>query len=281
MEVQMAAERVLRLVPQIKFDDARQLVEDKKVSQVAGTLGALFTRPKPEEIVLGYGECRYEPFWRVTAQTYMAYERQRTFTLAAGGTEVKQITLFGQSVPTQQQSKGTPTITFSGVEHCEEERRLRRYYTGAGESSPELEKYVRYETEEVADLAAFEWEGTCEPPAAKSGAVIRQMMTEMSRPIKAQIIRSERVTIEEIDLMFRPVYAFEFIWAAKNKRVIVECDGLTSEFTNGGKTVKKQLKSLLDRELLFDISADALGTFIPGGGIVVKLTKAAISLKQD
>lgn len=106
-------------------------------------------------------------------------------------------------------------------------------------------------------------------------------MTEIVRPVKAQVIHSEHVAIEEVDLLFRPVYAFEYVWAAKNKRVVIECDGLTRELKNGGKTLKQQIKSFLDRDLLFDISADAFGSFIPGGGIIVKLTKAAMSLKHS
>ncbi|MBD0379932.1 hypothetical protein [Paenibacillus sedimenti] len=281
MEVQLSEERVLRLVPQLTLDDARILVENKKVHLVAGTVGALFTRPKPEEITLSYSELRYEPFWQVTACTHMVYERQRMFTVSASGPEVKQITLLGQQQPTQPQPKGSPTIVLSGVEHCEEDQRLRRMFTGDGTNKQDLERYLSFGSEEVIDLASYSWDGACMPPDTKAGAIIRQVITEIVRPVKAQVIHTENVSVEEIQLFFRPVYAFEYLWAAKNKRVVIECDGLTRDLTNGGKTFKKQIKSLLDRDLLFDISADAVGTFVPGGGIFVKLTKAAMNFKQS
>jgi hypothetical protein len=40
-----------------------------------------------------------------------------------------------------------------------------------------------------------------------------------------------------------------------------------------------QVKGLLNRDLLFDIGADTVGLFVPGGSIAVKLAKAAIDSK--
>lgn len=109
-------------------------------------------------------------------------------------------------------------------------------------------------------MAGHVWDGAYVPPGAKAGAVVRQVITEIVRPVQAHVIHSEHVVVEEIHLLFRPVYAFEYVWAAKNKRVVIECDGLTRALTNGGNTLKQQLQSFLDRDLLFDISADEAGS---------------------
>jgi hypothetical protein len=80
--------------------------------------------------------------------------------------------------------------------------------------------------------------------------------------------------VEALELDFRPVYAFEYEWAAKGKRTVVEFDGLTGEINAGGKKLSDQFKGIVTRDLLFDVTADAVGMFVPGGSIAVKLVKA-------
>lgn len=38
--------------------------------------------------------------------------------------------------------------------------------------------------------------------------------------------------------------------------------------------------ALVNRDLIFDISADAIGMVVPGGSIVVKLAKAAADFRR-
>ncbi len=69
---------------------------------------------------------------------------------------------------------------------------------------------------------------------------------------------------------------FEYEWAAKNKRSVVEFDALTGEMRTGGRKLSDQIKGLVTRDLLFDVTADAVGMLVPGGGIAVKLVKAVV-----
>jgi hypothetical protein len=111
----------------------------------------------------------------------------------------------------------------------------------------------------------------------RATAVVRQMMTEMIKPVQqANIIHEERVDVEAIELNFRPIYAIEYEWAAKGKRTIIEFDGLTGDITGDGRKLGTQFKGFLTRDVLFDVTADAVSMFVPGGGIAVKLVKAAI-----
>jgi hypothetical protein len=115
------------------------------------------------------------------------------------------------------------------------------------------------------------------PPQVRATAVVRQVMAEVVKPVQqAQIIHEERVDVETIDLNFRPVYAFEYEWAAKNKKAVVEFDALTGEMNTGGKRWSDQIKGMVTRDLLFDVTADAVGMIVPGGGIAVKLVKAVV-----
>ena len=103
------------------------------------------------------------------------------------------------------------------------------------------------------------------------------MTTEVVQPVKnAQAIHEERVDIETVDLNFRPVYAFEYEWVTKNKKVIIEFDPLTGEMRTGGKKWSDQVKGIITRDFLFDVTADAIGTIVPGGSIAVKLVKAVV-----
>lgn len=107
--------------------------------------------------------------------------------------------------------------------------------------------------------------------------MVRQVLAEVIRPVQsAQVIHEEKVRVEAIELNFRPVFALEYEWAAKGKRVVVEFDALTGEMTAGGKKLSAQIKGMVSRDLLFDITADAAGMLVSGGGIAVKLMKAVV-----
>jgi hypothetical protein len=115
------------------------------------------------------------------------------------------------------------------------------------------------------------------PPQVRATAVVRQVLAEVIKPVQnAQVIHEESVQVETVELNFRPVYALEYEWAAKAKRAIVEFDALTGEMAGGGKKLSAQIKGMVNRDLLFDITADAAGMLVPGGSIAVKLVKAVV-----
>ena len=114
------------------------------------------------------------------------------------------------------------------------------------------------------------------PPEAHSTTVVRAVLAEVIKPVQAQVIHEERVNVEALDIYFRPVYALEYEWVTKGKRVILEFDGLTGEVHTGGKKQNEQIKGMLTRDLIFDVTADAAGLIVPGGSIAVKLVKAVV-----
>jgi len=277
MEISLASERAFHITPQVALDVARVRVDDKRTNLVAGTVGALLSRPKAEEIQLVSTENRLEPFWLVTIFARTAYDRNRSYNVVVGGPEVQQVTVLGQDVAVDTKAKGGPTLTLTGVEHCVEERRVSQTFDGLSGQKADASKYLAFGKEEIADLGSFAPEGRLVvPPEARATAVVRQVMAEVVKPVQAQVLHEERVDVEAIDLYFRPVYAFEYNWAAKGKRVVVEYDAVTGETRTGGKTLSDQIKGMLTRDLLFDVTADAVGMLVPGGGIAVKLVKAVV-----
>jgi hypothetical protein len=280
MEISLAEEHAYYFVPQISLEIARDRVEKKKTSLVAGMFGNLISRPNPTEIQAVSTESRFEPYWVVTAASRTAYDRQQVYTVPIKGEEVREITLLGQKLTVS--SKGSPSLTLNGIEHCVEEHRVTRFYDGLSGQKADLSRFQSFTKSEITDIAHFAPEGMLVvPPQMRATAIVRQVLGEAIQPVKnAQIIHEERVDVETIELNFRPVYAIEYEWASKGKRVVVEFDALLGEMHSGGKTWSDQIKGILTRDLFFDVTADAVGMLVPGGSIAVKLVKAVVDRKK-
>jgi len=282
MDIYLATEHAYHFIPQFNVEVARDRVEQKKVNLIAGTLGSLFSRAKPEDLQLATVENRVEPFWLLEASSRTVYDRARTYTIPAGGAEVRSVTVLGTDFPVVPQPKGDNAFTLAGVEHCVQELKSRQTFDGITGAKADLLKYAGAAKTEIADITTFSPEGVLViPPQVKANAVVRQVTADVVQPVQnVQTIHEERVDVETIDLNFRPIYAFEYEWAAKNKRVIIEFDPLTGEMHSGGKRWSDQIKSMVTRDLIFDITADAFGTLVPGGSIAVKLVKAVVDRKK-
>ena len=280
MEISLAEEHAYYFVPQISLDVARDRIEKKKASLVAGTFGNLISRPNPNEIQVVSLENRLEPYWVVTAASRTAYDRQQVYTVPIKGEEVREVTVLGQKLTVT--SKGSPSLTLNGIEHCVEERRITRFFDGLTGQKEDFNQYQSFTKSAITDLGEFAPEGMLVvPPQMRATAIVRQVLGEAIQPVKnAQIIHEERVDIETIELNFRPVYALEYEWSNKGKRVVVEFDALLGEMRSGGKKWSDQIKGIITRDLFFDVTADAVGMLVPGGSIAVKLVKAVVDRKK-
>ncbi len=276
MEISLAEEHAYYFVPQISIEVARDRIEKKKTSLVAGMFGNLISRPNPAEIQVVSVENRLEPYWVVTAASRTAYDRQQVYAIPVKGEEVREITLLGQRLTLS--SKGNPSLTLNSIEHCVEENHLTRFFDGLSGQKTDLSRFQPFTKSEIMDLGQFAPEGILVvPPQMRATAIVRQVLGEVIQPVtKAQIIHEERVDVETIELNFRPVYALEYEWASKGKRVVVEFDALLGEIHSGGKKWSDQIKGIISRDLFFDVTADAVGMLVPGGSIAVKLVKAVV-----
>ncbi len=277
MEIYLTTEHAYTLTPQFSVDAARERVEQKKMSLVAGMLG-LLSRTKPEELQLTATENRLEPFWLVSASSKTRYDRAATYTVTTTGKDTKSVTLLGQDLPAMPQAKGDANFKLAAIEHCVQELHIQQTFDAVTGTKTDFQKYANFTRVEISDLSTFNPEGILLiPPQVRATAVVRQATTEVVQPVKnAQAIHEERVDIETVDLNFRPVYAFEYEWMAKNRKVIIEFDPLTGEMRTGGKKWSDQIKGIITRDFLFDVTADAIGTIVPGGSIAVKLVKAVV-----
>ena len=144
-----------------------------------------------------------------------------------------------------------------------------------GAHTPELLKYLSLspqlftgELETLADDTSI-----VVPPHIRVSAIMRDTLAKMIKGIQADKILEESVAVTAVDLYYRPIYAFQYHWISKDKKGIVEVDGLTGEVTSGTRVFSEYLNRALDRDFLFDLGADATGMLIPGGNIAVKVVK--------
>jgi hypothetical protein len=244
-----------------------------------GGLGSLLQRPKPEEVTLVTKQRRLEPFWHVAGRAVYVYERNRDYTVPASAADVQQLTINGtkyegQAVPGQQ------TFRVPALEHCRAEFASESYTDGlAGTPVSDGATMISGPRSEVADPTTLSADGTIAmPPEHRASYVVRQLMTEIMKPVQADQMLEESIILEATDLYYRPIWAFEFAWQGKGKQGIVEIDSLTGQ-TKQGKALVTSIKGMLSRDLLFDVGADTVGLFVPGGSIAVKLAKAAIDHK--
>ena len=113
------------------------------------------------------------------------------------------------------------------------------------------------------------------PPEQRASFVVRQLLGTMMKPIQADSLSEESMTVQNIDLYYRPWWAFEFNWKPKDKKAIVELDAVTG-LMRPGQALAARVTKMMNRDALFDIGADTVGLLVPGGSIAVKVAKLAI-----
>ena len=296
MELRLPQTHIYTLNPSLDFESAKQQAFDKRVGVVAGGLGGLLSRPKPDDVELVYDEARLESFWHIACTVRYVFERSRTFSVPITSAEVRSVTLLGQDfeVAAQQppqQSPGQPALfqqighqiglsstargfSIPGVEHCVDENRQERYLDAVNGQALQLgADYASKDKTEVHELSELAAGNTLiVPPQLSAARVAKSVLSTMAKPIQADKILEETATIEVLDLYFRPIYAFEFAWKAKNKTGVAEFDGVTGSMTNG-QALHTRGDKPITRDLLFDINADTATSLMPVAAGNVKLVE--------
>ena len=272
MDIQLAEQKIFALNEKITAEQARLRAMDKRAGLFTSGVNVLLQRVKPEEVELLATQKRWEPFWHVICATRQAYDRTRKFAVPVTGPEVQSLTLHETDYPVTNRS-----ISFTAVEHCREENRQQMFLDGVSGERQELGNLIgnaRSEVSDLADLSARD-NAIVVPPEIRASFVMRQALQTMLKPVQADVIFEEVVTIEAIDLYYRPIFAFEFRWKTKDKTAVAEFDGVTGDMRNA-KSLRQQMNLPISRDALFDIGADTIGMIVPGGNIAVKLVKVAI-----
>jgi len=280
MEIAVADQRIVVLKPQISFDEAKKTSWEKKTTAFDAFMqvASFLSRPKDEDFELNYSETRYQPFWHVTAKARYVYDRKAEYQIPLSGTVVRSVTLQGADFRETNHHIHVPV-----VEHCVQEEAAEVFMDGVSAKTDErLSRYLKFATTVVKGKieSVVTKNAILVPPQTRVSAIVRDSLAKMIKGIQADTILEEHVEVSCVDLYYRPVYAFQYRWTAKNKDAIVEVDGVTGETTSGNRIFSEYLGKVLDQNFLFDIGADAAGIFIPGGSIAVKAAKRYIDSRK-
>jgi len=280
MQIEVASQRMLLLKDQITAEDAKSRAWQKKLNafDAFSKVSSFLARPKDEDFTLTYSEHRYEPFWHVIATARYEYTRTTNYQVAASGKEVKKVTIHDNGYEVLNGHIHVPVL-----EYCLQEERDENIVDGlTGKPAPQLRQYFSITPHEVAGQLRDEVEpdAILVPPQARISALMRDSLSKMITGIQADTILEEKVEVSRVDLYYRPVYAFRYSWASKQKEAILEVDALTGETRAGNRVFAEYFGKVLDQNFLFDIGADAIGMVVPGGGIAVKAAKKYMDTRR-
>jgi hypothetical protein len=276
MDIHLGTERIFVLRERSGSDQLRQQAMDQRTHAFGSGLGSVFQRPKAEDVELVASQLRLEPFWHVSGRAQYVYERRREYPVVASGPEVQEITIEGKTYPVSA-GPGTRTFKMAALEHCREElAHVLDVDARSGARVADAAVILAGPRDEISDPATLGADETIVvAPEQRASYVVRQLLGEMLKPVQADRILEESLTLETIDLCYRPIRAYEFHWRPKDKRGVVEIDAATGIYRQGGSLLP-QLGRVITRDALFDIGADTIGLLIPGGSIAVKVARAAL-----
>ena len=281
MDLKIATERILVIKDQFTSVEAEVKAQAKRIDAF-GTLNkftGLFSRPIENDFEIVYREHRYQPFWYIASKAKYVYDRNSHYQYDIKGEEVKVVTVEGKDYEVANGHLHIPVL-----EHCKQDLQQEILIDGVSGAKDRALKDYTLKTVEVVESDKLNQtvgrEAVLVPPQARVSGIIREMLAQMIQGIQADKIFEENIEITCIDLYYRPIYAFQFLWKSKNKKAILEVDGVTGLTSTGSRTFSEYLGKALDRDFLFDIGADAAGMFIPGGSIAVKAAKKMMDGKK-
>jgi hypothetical protein len=273
MDIKLADQHIYRLDDRLSPEEIHQRAMDRRTGAFGGGLESIFSRPKADDIELVDSQRRLEPFWHVGGTAVQVYDRSHDYTVPASGPQVRAVSVNGQ----EHQVTPGGSFVISSVEHSREEHRQALFVDGvSGAAVTDGPTIVAGARHEVPDLEALAPEADIVvPPEQRASFVVRQLLTGVLKPVQADTVLEESITFEQIDLYFRPWWAFEFHWRVKNKKGVVELDAISGEMRSS-QALMARLSRSVSRDQLFDIGADTVGLLVPGGGLAVKVARLAI-----
>jgi hypothetical protein len=262
VDVEIAEERIVVLADRFNLDHAEGRAWTRRADAfgTVAKLGGMLSRAGSEDYECVYRERRLQPFWRLHCLAVAAYERTRTYTVAVTP-EVHSVQIAGETKTVEQRQ-----FHVSGLEGCRDEIERDFLFDGlTGKQNPALVAYLKFPAT-VVNAEMFEataQAGTVVvPPENKASALVREVVSAAIGKIEADRILEERVSVDLVDLVYRPVYAFRYRHAGKE--AVIEFDGLTGDTRGDGSTFEQYLGKALDPRFLLDIGVEAVNIFVPG-----------------
>jgi hypothetical protein len=280
MEIAISDQQVFLFKDQITPEYAQIKAREKKMIafDAISKFGSLLSHPKDDDFELIYSEHRYQPFWHVATNTRYVYDLDTEYKVPTRGSEVKSVTYVENNYIAD---KGY--IKIPVTEHCIQEEDSEVFIDAiTGKNLAELAGYMTFSPEKMQeDLKEMvPRDSILVPPLMRVSAIIRDILSKMIKAIQADKIDEELINVPVVDLYYRPVYAFQYLWKPKGKEAIVEVDALTGAVKSGNRIFREYFGKVLDQNFLFDLGADVAGLLFPGGSIAVKVVKKCIDMQK-
>ncbi len=281
MEITLGTPRIFALDQRISIEEMRKRADEKKTGAVGSGIGGLLSRPKADDVELVASQRRLEPFWHVACTAHYVYDRTRRYTVPASAPDVRSVSFLGSDfpvVPAGGSGNASTAFAFDVLEHCTEDPREELFVDGlTGQPFAKGQAYASGPRLEIQDPAEMGADGSLViAPEQRASAIIRQLLAKVMRPLQADAVFEEQLAVETLALVYRPIWAFEYRLPAKDKRGVIEVDGVSGETHNAQSLKVSDLTRRINRDIVFDLGADTAGLLIPGGSIAVKLAKVAI-----
>jgi hypothetical protein len=262
MDVEISEERIILLAARFNLDHAEGRAWARRADAfgTVARIGGLLNRSASEDYECVYRERRLQPFWRLHSRAVATYERTRTLSVPVPP-DVQSVRVGDETIPVKDRQ-----FALIGLESCRDESEREVLVDGlTGAQSAALGRYLGFpgRAASAQDLAAVVNDGTVVvPPASKASAMVREVLSSAIGRFDADRILEDRVSVDLVDLVYRPVYAFRYRHAGKE--AVVEFDGLTGDVRPDGVSFEQYLGKTLDPKFLLDVGVEAVNMFIPG-----------------
>jgi len=275
-KIRVESEKLLLLQDSLGWDKARQLAQDHKVKAFGGIM-SLLMKPKPGEIEVIYEERRYEAFWHIVGTAFFEYKRRNKYKVAVEKI-VQDLEVLSKNFVVE---KETGTFTLESIEHCKEDYREEMMIEAKSDQAKDFKKYLHYPHDKIESTEELIKDGTqVVYMETRANTLVRKVLGNLVKPIKADEILREEITINNLNLFFFPIYTFEFFWKAKNKKVTVSFDGVTTEINMHASKISDTLKESFNSNDLFEFSKEIAANIIPGGGLAMMMGRKVFEISS-
>ncbi len=273
MEIAFTKQRALALKETITWEEVKERAWDKKTTVFGSKLGKIFARPKPDDVKVADQGKRWIPFWHVRCSVVHEYTRTRHYQVPIPQPEVRTVVIDEREYIPSGDPRG---FTLVGLEKCRELAAVERTVNALTSEDEDWAHYLEFAAEAIEDLAGwYPAESSVIPAQVRASSVVRQAIAQLIKQVDADTVQQDLITIERIDLYYRPVFAFEFHWTLKDRRTTGEFDGLTGKVLTDDKYAGEAAATALTPEQVFDVGVETIDLLVPGGSVAIKLAKSA------
>ncbi|WP_319507573.1 hypothetical protein [uncultured Methanolobus sp.] len=276
LNLEIAESRMMVLTGEKSFEEMKEFAWNKKTAAFGG-IKNLLSRPKPEDINITHSEKQYKPFWHATCSTRFEYKRNTEFIINICDSVVQKVVICDE----EREIDKLGNVKVQGIEHCLESNTKEVFMDAYAEKEVDYSRYLGISTRLLSQIEELNVEDNVVFPVnIKAAYLVGKLLGSLIKPVDADEVLDETVRIVNLDLYFRPIYAFEYTWLPKNKQNVLEFDAITGEFYSG-KVLKEKVFEIFNEETLFEIGTEVAGTIIPGGGIPIKILQESRKRKGN